>query len=117
MHSAQVGFPGGKLEEQDLSYTRYGNYGKHYEEIGVSIQSIKVAKRNELRFTFHLATFYVQPLYWNYSKKHLVLLNRMMRLKPYYRGSLAIDFLDDNQIIITESVSTSYSDKCGCSCI
>ena len=43
VHSAQIGFPGGKLEPEDSSI-EYAALRETYEEVGVPIESVKVIK-------------------------------------------------------------------------
>ena len=43
VHSAQIGFPGGKLEPED-SYIEYAALRETYEEVGVPMESVKVIK-------------------------------------------------------------------------
>lgn len=43
VHSAQVGFPGGKLEPEDSSI-EYAALRETYEEVGVPMESVKVIK-------------------------------------------------------------------------
>jgi 8-oxo-dGTP pyrophosphatase MutT (NUDIX family) len=103
VHSAQVGFPGGKLEEQDLSIQDTA-LRETYEEIGVSIQSIKVL-REMTQVYIPPSNFFVQP-YIGITQETPRFIKQDDEVEDIIEVPL-IDFLDDTNII-TESVSTSY---------
>lgn len=103
VHSAQVGFPGGKLEAQDLSI-QDAALRETYEEIGVSIQSIKVL-REMTQVYIPPSNFFVQP-YIGITQETPSFIKQDDEVEDIIEVPL-IDFLDDTNII-TESVSTSY---------
>lgn len=103
VHSAQVGFPGGKIEEQDLSIQDTA-LRETYEEIGVSIQSIKVL-REMTQVYIPPSNFFVQP-YIGITQETPRFIKQDDEVEDIIEVPL-IDFLDDTNII-TESVSTSY---------
>lgn len=103
VHSAQVGFPGGKLEAQDLSI-QDAALRETYEEIGVSIQSINVLKEMTQVY-IPPSNFFVQP-YIGITKKTPRFIKQDDEVEDIIEVALN-DFLDDTNIII-ERVSTSY---------
>lgn len=103
VHSAQVGFPGGKLEAEDLSI-QDAALRETYEEIGVSIQSIKVL-REMTQVYIPPSNFFVQP-YIGITQETPSFIKQDDEVEDIIEVPL-IDFLDDTNII-TESVSTSY---------
>jgi 8-oxo-dGTP pyrophosphatase MutT (NUDIX family) len=103
VHSAQVGFPGGKLEARDLSI-QDAALRETYEEIGVSIQSIKVLKEMTQVY-IPPSNFFVQP-YIGITQETPSFIKQDDEVEDIIEVPL-IDFLDDTNII-TESVSTSY---------
>ena len=103
VHSAQVGFPGGKLEEEDFSI-QDAALRETYEEIGVSIQSIKVLKEMTQVY-IPPSNFFVQP-YIGITKETPRFIKQDDEVEDIIEVTLN-DFLDDTNIII-ERVSTSY---------
>ncbi len=104
VHSAQVGFPGGKLEDQDQSL-QDAAVRETFEEIGVPIQDIKVVKQ--------LSEVYIPPSNFHVQPFFGVSHNRPEFIKQDDEVEAIIEvelqhFLDDNQLI-TKTVSTSYS--------
>ena len=104
VHSAQIGFPGGKYEEQDKNIEQTA-LRETYEEIGVSVANIEICKALTEVY-IPPSNFYVNPFF------------AITRITPNFIKQdeevediieiLLEDFLDDNKVIET-SVSTSYS--------
>lgn len=103
VHSAQVGFPGGKLEETDFSL-RDAALRETYEEIGVPIRSIEVLKKMTQVY-IPPSNFFVQP-YLGITPKTPKFVKQDDEVEDIIEVALN-DFLDDGSII-TERVSTSY---------
>ena len=103
VHSAQVGFPGGKLEDADLSI-EHAALRETYEEIGVSIQSMEVLKKMTEVY-IPPSNFFVQP-YVGITQVTPNFVKQDDEVEDILEVMLA-DFLDDANII-TERVSTSY---------
>ena len=104
VHSAQVGFPGGKLEDQDKSL-QDAAVRETFEEVGVPIQDIKVVKQ--------LSEVYIPPSNFHVQPFIGISQNRPKFVKQDDEVEAIIEvelqhFLDDNQLV-TKTVSTSYS--------
>lgn len=104
VHSAQVGFPGGKLEPQDTSL-QDAAIRETFEEIGVPVQDIRVIKQ--------LSEVYIPP-----SNFYVLPFLGITQLTPSFikqddevEAIIEVELqhiLDDNRLI-TKTVSTSYS--------
>ena len=103
VHSAQVGFPGGKLEDADLSI-EHAALRETYEEIGVAIQAIEVLKKMTEVY-IPPSNFFVQP-YVGITQVTPNFIKQDDEVEAILEVMLS-DFLDDGNII-TERVSTSY---------
>ena len=104
VHSAQVGFPGGKLEEQDMSLEDAA-VRETFEEIGVPIQDIEVlCQLTEVYIP--PSNFYVQP-FLSITNKTPRFIKQEDEVEELIEVSLKHFFDDDN--IVTKSVSTSYN--------
>ncbi len=104
VHSAQVGFPGGKLEDQDKSL-QDAAVRETFEEVGVPIQDIKIVKQ--------LSEVYIPPSNFHVQPFIGISQNRPKFVKQDDEVEAIIEvelqhFLDDNQLV-TKTVSTSYS--------
>jgi 8-oxo-dGTP pyrophosphatase MutT (NUDIX family) len=103
VHSAQVAFPGGKLENQDKNLEATA-VRETFEEIGVPIQEIQVLKQLTEVY-IPPSNFFVQPFFG--------ILNATPNFKKQDEEVEAIieialsHFLDD-EIIINKTVKTSY---------
>ncbi|WP_223552082.1 CoA pyrophosphatase [Aestuariivivens sp. NBU2969] len=104
VHSAQIGFPGGKLEPQDESL-QYTAVRETFEEIGVPIHDIEILRE--------LSQVYIPPSNF-YVSPFLGIVNHPPVFKIQEDEVQAVievdlqDFLDDN-MLITRKVRTSYS--------
>ena len=103
VHSAQVGFPGGKLEDAD-STIKDAALRETYEEIGVPISAIEVIKKMTQVY-IPPSNFFVQP-YLGVTTKTPNFVKQDDEVEDIIEVALN-DFIDDNSII-TETVSTSY---------
>lgn len=104
VHSNQIGFPGGKVEEQDKDLLETALRETH-EEVGVTPESVEVLK--ELSEVYiPPSNFLVQPFMGVYSNpRHFVIQESEVEalVEVYLR-----DFLD-NSNHIEEKLSTSYA--------
>ncbi|GAA4239588.1 CoA pyrophosphatase [Postechiella marina] len=104
VHSAQVAFPGGKLEPQDPSI-EYAAVRETFEEVGVPIQDIEVVKPITQVY-IPPSNFYVQPFIGivkstpNFIKQEYE-VERLIEVDLKY-------FLEDERVILN-TVNTSYS--------
>lgn len=104
VHSSQIAFPGGKVEQNDGSI-EYTALRETEEEIGVSIEKITVIKA----FTevyIPPSNFMVFP-FLGYCKEELVFKPDPKEVAGILELSLA-DFLDENAVV-NKTMSTSYS--------
>lgn len=104
VHSAQVGFPGGKLEENDASLQEAA-VRETFEEVGVAENNIKIVRG--------LSQVYIPPSNF-YVSPYLGFVNDTPRFKKQDDEVEAIievpldSFLDDTSLI-KKTVKTSYS--------
>ena len=104
VHSAQVGFPGGKLEPQDKNL-KAAAVRETYEEIGVLIEDIEViCELSEVYIP--PSNFYVQP-FIGLSRATPNFVKQEDEVEDILEIDLQ-DFLDDKSLI-TRMVKTSYS--------
>jgi 8-oxo-dGTP pyrophosphatase MutT (NUDIX family) len=106
VHSAQIGFPGGKLESQDNSLEGAA-IRETFEEVGVPIYQIEVLRRLTEVY-IPPSNFYVQP-FIGVSRSTPVFVKQEDEVEEVIEVSL-IEFLDDKNII-SKVVETSYSVK------
>ncbi|WOD42506.1 NUDIX hydrolase [Hwangdonia lutea] len=104
VHSAQVGFPGGKLEDSDKSL-QDAAVRETFEEIGVPMQDIKVVKPLTQVY-IPPSNFYVYP-FIGISEKTPIFIKQDDEVEAIIEVELQ-HFLDDKQVI-TKTVSASYS--------
>ncbi|WP_250434336.1 NUDIX hydrolase [Hanstruepera flava] len=103
VHSAQVGFPGGKLEKQDATI-KDAALRETYEEVGVPVHAIEVLK--ELTQVYiPPSNFFVQP-YVGITPNTPKFTKQDDEVEAIIEVAIR-DLLDDANVI-TERVSTSY---------
>ena len=106
VHSAQIGFPGGKLEPTDTSIEQAA-VRETYEEIGVPMSQIEVL-RQLTQVYIPPSNFYVQP-YIGVSRATPKFIKQEEEVEEIVEVSLR-HFIDDANVI-TKIVETSYSVK------
>jgi 8-oxo-dGTP pyrophosphatase MutT (NUDIX family) len=104
VHSAQVAFPGGKLEKQDKSLEETA-IRETFEEVGVPINVIKVVKKISQVY-IPPSNFYVQP-FIGFTSKTPNFIKQDDEVEAILEIALE-HFLDDASLI-SKKVSTSYS--------
>jgi 8-oxo-dGTP pyrophosphatase MutT (NUDIX family) len=104
VHSAQIGFPGGKLEAQDDSL-KTAAVRETFEEIGVPIQDIEVLQQLTQVY-IPPSNFYVQP-FIGISKATPVFVKQEDEVENIIEVSLK-HFMDEENLI-TKWVETSYN--------
>lgn len=103
VHSAQVGFPGGKLEPSDNNLMQAA-VRETYEEIGVPQHEIHVLKQMTQVY-IPPSNFFVQPFVGVVKHKPLF-VKQDDEVEAIIEVALS-DFIDEASVI-TERVSTSY---------
>ncbi len=104
VHSAQIGFPGGRLEAADASL-KEAALRETFEEVGVPSNDIQVVK--ELTDVYiPPSNFYVQP-YLGFTESTPVFVKQEDEVEDILEVRLN-DLLDDD-LIISQTVSTSYN--------
>lgn len=103
VHSAQVGFPGGKLEKKDSSIA-YTAIRETYEEIGVPEHEVKILKALT-RMYIPPSNFTVYPFLGIVTKTPNFKIQEN-EVEKVIEVSLS-HFIDESNVITT-SVSTSY---------
>ncbi len=104
VHSAQVAFPGGKLEHSDASL-KHTAIRETFEEIGVPISSIEIIKTLSQVY-IPPSNFYVQP-FLGISSLTPNFIKQDDEVESIIEVSLQ-HFLDEN-IIVKKTVKTSYN--------
>ena len=106
VHSAQIGFPGGKLEAQDDSL-KTAAIRETFEEIGVPIQDIEVLQQLTQVY-IPPSNFYVHP-FIGISRTTPSFVKQEDEVEDIIEVSLKY-FMDDENLI-TNWVETSYNVK------
>jgi 8-oxo-dGTP pyrophosphatase MutT (NUDIX family) len=104
VHSAQVSFPGGKVEFQDKSLEETA-LRETYEEVGVQANDVDVI-RALTQVYIPPSNFYVQP-YFGIINDTPQFIKHDDEVEALIEVDLD-DFLDD-KFLITKTISTSYS--------
>tara|TARA_R110000868_G_scaffold229424_1_gene482482 strand:+ start:7022 stop:7663 length:642 start_codon:yes stop_codon:yes gene_type:complete len=104
VHSAQVAFPGGKLEDGDNSL-KDAAIRETFEEVGVPINSIEIVKTLSQLY-IPPSNFYVQP-YLGITKNLPIFIKQEDEVEAIIEVPLS-HFLDEN-IVTKKIVKTSYS--------
>ncbi|HAI18710.1 MAG: coenzyme A pyrophosphatase [Xanthomarina sp.] len=104
VHSAQVGFPGGKLEASDASL-KEAAVRETFEEIGVPHHCIEVL-RELTQVYIPPSNFFVQP-YIGISRNTPKFLKQDEEVEAIIEIDLR-DFINEENVV-TKTVSTSYS--------
>ena len=106
VHSAQIGFPGGKVEEEDVDLI-YTAKRETEEEVGVTIADINILKTMTQAY-IPPSNFYVQP-YLGYLDKEPEFLKQDDEVEDIILVDMN-DFLNDD-LLIEETLSTSYAEE------
>ena len=104
VHSAQIGFPGGKAEPEDTS-ARETALRETEEEVGVLQQDVEVLKKLT-EIYIPPSNFFVQP-FLGICHKTLNFIAQEEEVEAVVEVALS-HFLDDN-ICVTKTLSTSYA--------
>ena len=104
VHSAQVAFPGGKLEADDASL-KEAALRETFEEIGVPTDTIKVVRKISQVY-IPPSNFYVQP-FVGIAKSTPQFIKQDYEVEDIIEVSLR-HFLDDESLVV-KKVATSYS--------
>ena len=104
VHSAQVGFPGGKLEDNDASL-KEAAIRETFEEVGVPINTIEIVKTLS-KVYIPPSNFYVQP-FIGVTKITPRFIKQDDEVEAVIEVSLKY-FLDDDRVV-KRKVKTSYS--------
>ena len=105
VHSAQIGFPGGKVEANET--LEMAAVRETYEEIGVHANDVKVIRRLT-EIYIPPSNFYVQP-FIGVTKRTPKFIKQDDEVEAIVEVSLK-HFLDE-RVIINQKVETSYSFK------
>lgn len=103
VHSAQIGFPGGKVEQEDMSL-KHTALREANEEVGVLPHKVNVLKRLSQVY-IPPSNFYVHP-FLGITNTTPSFIKQDDEVDAIIEVALS-DLLDDNKII-TKRVSTSY---------
>lgn len=104
VHSNQVGFPGGRVEEQDKDLEATA-LRETEEEVGIPRDDIEVVKKLT-RLYIPPSNFWVQP-YIGLLSKRPKMIAQETEVEAILEVKLS-EFLDDDHVI-TENLSTSYA--------
>jgi len=106
VHSAQIGFPGGKLEDGDRNL-EMAAIRETYEEVGVQVSQIEVLK--ELTQVYiPVSNFYVQP-FFGISRQTPIFMKQEDEVEDIIE--VLLDHLLDDEVVTSQQVPTSYNIK------
>ncbi|MDR5589989.1 CoA pyrophosphatase [Christiangramia sp. SM2212] len=105
VHSNQVGFPGGRVEEEDADLEATA-LRETEEEVGIPRNEIVVLKKLT-RLYIPPSNFWVQP-YFGIMHKTPEMIAQESEVEAILEVKLS-EFLDENSLI-TENLSTSYAE-------
>jgi len=106
VHSAQIGFPGGKYEEDDKTLKTTA-LRETKEEIGIAVEHVEIIKQMTEVY-IPPSNFYVQP-YIGITTNTPKFIKQDEEVEDVIEVPLT-QFLDD-AIVVTKSVETSYTTK------
>lgn len=104
VHSSQIGFPGGKVEESDVDLMETALRETH-EEVGIHPEKIRIIKPFS-EIYIPPSNFLVAP-FMGVSQEELTFVPDLDEVKRVLEFSI-VDFLDDNTITNVK-MSTSYA--------
>lgn len=106
VHSAQIGFPGGKIEDGDQNL-EMAAIRETYEEVGVQCSHIEVLK--ELTQVYiPVSNFYVQP-FIGISRQTPTFMKQEDEVEDIIE--VLLDHLLDDEVVTSQQVPTSYNIK------
>lgn len=108
VHSSQIGFPGGKVENSDLSLEDTA-LRETFEEIGIDRKLITVIK-SFTEIYIPPSNFKVYP-FLGYSQEELTFVPDNREVSGIIEMPLSI--LLDEKILVTKTLSTSYMEEVG----
>lgn len=106
VHSNQIGFPGGKVEKEDLDLAATA-LRETYEEVGVPPEKVHVIK-SLTEIYIPPSNFEVQPFIGLYQKSIPFILQES-EVEALVEVSLT-DFMDDSKIFM-QKLNTSYAEN------
>jgi 8-oxo-dGTP pyrophosphatase MutT (NUDIX family) len=106
VHSAQVGFPGGRYEESDRSF-EFTALRETEEEVGVPTKDVTVI-RELTELYIPPSNFFVQP-YMGITKRYPNFVPEASEVDAIIEVPLS-EFMSDN-VRITKTLSTSYAEN------
>lgn len=104
VHSAQIGFPGGKLEKEDKSL-QHAAVRETFEEVGVPEHAIDIV-RSLSQVYIPPSNFYVYP-YLGITRQTPVFIKHDDEVEAIVE--VALQHLLNDEAVITRRVKTSYS--------
>jgi len=106
IHSAQIAFPGGKYESNDLNFENTALRETH-EEIGIATSKMKII-RPFTQLYIQPSNFMVYP-FMGICKEELIFIPEVSEVAAIIELPLSV-FLNDD-IVISVNISTSYAEN------